>query len=63
VFGFFIINRMPRLYEPIDECRSMRQAMRDGWLVAIRTNDPDRLAHARAIVDDLRPASVEEMPA
>ncbi len=63
VFGFFIINRMPRLYEPIDECRSMRQAMRDGWLVAIRANDPERLAHARAIVDGLRPAAIEEMPA
>jgi hypothetical protein len=63
VFGYFIINRMPRLYEPIDECPSMRQATRDGWLVAIRTDDPERLAHARAIVDGLRPAAIEEMPA
>jgi hypothetical protein len=63
VFGYFIVNRMPRLYEPIDEYPAMRQATRDGWLVAIRADDPDRLDHARAIVNGLRPAAIEEMPA
>lgn len=61
IFGYFLINRMPRLYDPIDECESMRQAMRDGWLVAICPDDSGRLADARAILDGLEPLAIEEM--
>ena len=62
VFGYFLINRLPRLYERIDELEGMREALRDGWLVAIRTEDPERLARARAVVEALRPLSIEELP-
>jgi ActD protein len=62
VFGYFAINRMPRLYEPIDEFESMREAMRVGWLVAIRSDDPLRLVEARSIVEEWRPVAIEEMP-
>jgi len=62
VFGYFVINRMPRLYDRIDELESIREASRDGWLVAVRTDDPERLAQARAIVEELRPISIEELP-
>jgi hypothetical protein len=61
VFGYFVINRMPRLYDRIDELDGMREAMRDGWLVALRTNDPERLQQARNIVEQLKPISVEEL--
>jgi hypothetical protein len=61
VFGYFVINRMPRLYERVDDFDSMREAMRAGWLVAIRADEPERLARARAIVDRLHPAAIEEM--
>jgi hypothetical protein len=61
VFGYFVINRMPRLYDRIDELDGMREAMRDGWLVALRTNDPECLQQARNIVAKLRPVSVEEL--
>jgi hypothetical protein len=61
VFGYFVINRMPRLYDRIDELEGMREAMRDGWLVALRTNDPERLQQARNIVEQLKPISVEEL--
>jgi hypothetical protein len=36
--------------------------MRDGWLISIRSRDADSLARARAIVEQLKPVSVEELP-
>ncbi len=62
VFGYFIINRLPRLYDRIDELDGMREATRDGWLMAIRTDDLERLAQARAIIGELRPISIQELP-
>ena len=62
VVGYFIINRMPRLYERIDECDAMRQATSERWVVAIRSDDDDKLASARAILDRLHPVAIEEVP-
>lgn len=61
VFGYFVVNRLPRLYDHIDDLDSMREAMRDGWLVAIRADDPERLQQARSIVEELSPVSIVEL--
>jgi hypothetical protein len=57
-FGYFIVNRMPRLYEPIDESPLMRRATRDLWCVAIRTSDPK----ARDMLRSLSPLRIEDLP-
>lgn len=58
--GYFVLCRMPRLYDPVDECDGFRGASRDGWFVAIRCADPQRAIHARSIIDLLEPVSIEE---
>lgn len=61
-FGYLMVSGMPRLYEPIDECDSIRQATRDRWIVVVRTDNPEHLARARDVLGSLRPASIEEAP-
>lgn len=61
--GFFVICRLPQLYDPIDECDALRGASRGAWFVAIRSDDAERAAHARAILEALHPASLDEFDA
>ena len=58
-FGYFAVNHMPRLYEPIDECPSIRRATRDLWCVAVHT---DQLERARAVLREMTPVQLEELP-
>jgi hypothetical protein len=58
-FGFFIVSRMPRLHEPIDECVDFRRATRDAWFAAISGDD----RRAREALVRLQPEFVEELRA
>jgi len=62
-FGFLIANRMPTLYEPIDESDEFRRASLDTWFLALRTSDPDRTDRAMEILRRLEPVRVEELAA
>jgi hypothetical protein len=58
--AFLVVNRLPRLYDPVDEASLMRGATRDRWCVAIRTESPD---HVHAVLRDLVADEVEELQA
>ena len=62
VIGYLIAAGMPSLYDPIDECESLRETMRDGWVVAIRPGDARQIELARQILDGLDPRLIEEVP-
>jgi Protein of unknown function (DUF3341) len=53
--GYLVVNRLPHLYDEVDEAMLMRGASRDRWCVAIRTDMPER-AH-----DLLRTMSAEQI--
>ena len=59
--AFMLINRMPRLYEPVDEADVMREVSREGWVVAVRSDDAGVLDHARSILHKLNPERIEEV--
>jgi Protein of unknown function (DUF3341) len=59
-FGYFWICRMPQLYEPVDHCDSLVNASLDGWLVAVRAADVQRLSKARSLLASLDPRSLED---
>jgi uncharacterized Zn-finger protein len=62
-FGYLIAARMPKLYDPVDECESMRETMRDKWVIAIWSDDARALDQARQVLDGLNPKQIEEVPA
>jgi len=59
-FGYFVVCRMPQLYDPIDSCGPLREASRDGWFVAVRAADDAQLERARDLLRGLAPSSVGE---
>jgi hypothetical protein len=60
-FGYFIVCRLPHLYDPVDECRSMRRATRDLWIAVLRSRDRERIERARVIARKLGAASITEI--
>jgi len=58
--GYFLINGLPRLYDPVDEVPLMRDATRDRWCVSVQTDTPERALH---LVRSLSADAAEEVPA
>ena len=60
--AYMVINRLPRMYDPVDESDAMRRATRDRWFLQVKTADPEMLVTARALLGGLAPISVEDLP-
>jgi hypothetical protein len=58
-FGYLVVNRLPHLYDSVDEAMLMRGATRDRWCVSIRTDSPVR---ALDLLQTLAAGQVEELP-
>ena len=56
--GYFAVNRLPHLYDPVDEGDRFRTASRDGWFVAASGDT----SGAAPLLERLQPLSVEELP-
>lgn len=60
--GFLIANRLPHLYDHIDEVEGFREASRDTYFVAVRTHDHDKIRLARELVRPLGPVVFADIP-
>jgi Protein of unknown function (DUF3341) len=58
--GYFIVCRMPRLYDPVDACSAFGRASRDGWFLSVGADDAAQLRAAREVLASLGPTSIEE---
>lgn len=63
VIGFLVANRLPALYDPIDEIPGFRRASRDGFFLSLRASDGAAIGRARAVLQDLAPLTLEDIPA
>jgi hypothetical protein len=61
LFAFMAVNRMPRLYEPVDEAAGIRRASQDRWVLCVRSDDPTVFERVRTMMRDLDPLLVEEI--
>ena len=58
--GYFLVCRLPHLYDPVDECQAFGRASRDGWFLSIGDPDAAQLRAAQRLLASLSPTSIEE---
>ena len=58
--AYLLVNRLPHLYDPVDEALLMRGATHDRWCVALHTETPER---AQDLLRALSAEQVEILPA
>jgi hypothetical protein len=60
--SFMAINRLPKLYDQVDEAAGMRRASRDRWVLQVASDDHAVLERARNLLRQLNPILIEELP-
>ena len=58
--GYFVVNGLPHLYDPVDQATFIRDASRDLWCVSVQTEKPDQTLH---LLRSMAAEAVEEVPA
>ncbi len=59
--AYLVANRMPRLYDPIDESRHIRQASRADWFLSLTLRDEAAAPRARDVLARHDPLTLEEL--
>ena len=59
--AFLIANRLPRLYDAVDECDAMREASRSGWFLSVRPHTDEDRGEIREVLLRHHPMVVEEV--
>ncbi len=57
--AFLIACRLPHLYDEVDEVGGFREASRDTWFVAVRTEDQEKIHLAHELMRPLGPVVLE----
>lgn len=60
--AFMEINRLPKLYDPVDEAAGMHRVSRDRWVLRIDAPDSTARDRAHAVLADLNAILLEELP-
>jgi hypothetical protein len=58
--GYFVVCRLPKLYDEVDEFDGSRRGLYDRWLLCVRIDEAKGLSEAHAIFRTLNPESLEE---
>ncbi|HEY2780573.1 MAG TPA: DUF3341 domain-containing protein [Steroidobacteraceae bacterium] len=58
--GYFVVCRLPKLYDEVDEFDGARRGLYDRWLLCVRIEEAKGLSEAHAIFRTLHPESLEE---
>jgi hypothetical protein len=58
--GYFVVCRLPKLYDEVDEFDGSRRSLYDRWLLCLRIDESKRLNEAHAIFRTLECERLEE---
>ena len=60
--AFMVANRFPSLYDAVDEANCIRTASSDGWVLAVRSDEPSVAEHVRSVLGRTGALHIEQVP-
>jgi hypothetical protein len=62
IFGFFIMNGLPRYHRPLFWVDRFERATRDGFFLFVETADASAADEARSLLERLQADHIDEVP-